>query len=381
MRIAVYTDYPYHLAKGELYAERAFALFIASLAPHFSRTLVAGRLVPGSDRSNYAVGRHVEFVALPHYEALTSLGEVRRSAAGSLARFWSALGEVDCVWLLGPNPFAVAFAMLAAIRRKRVVLGVRQDYRAYVRARHPGRRGVRALAAILDGLFRALARGRSTVVVGPRLGDQYRRSRALLEIAVSLVSAEDVVAPSVALERSYEGELTILSVGRLEEEKNPLLLADVLARLRARDPRWRLVVCGEGEMRAELQERLDRLGVADGAELRGYVPFGRELMDLYRRSHALLHVSWTEGLPQVLLEAFAAGLPTVATDVGGVGAVGDAARLISPGDPDAAASALEAIASEADLRERLVHAGHGYVSSRTLERESGRVAEFLSAAS
>jgi len=126
-------------------------------------------------------------------------------------------------------------------------------------------------------------------------------------------------------------KLRVLSVGRLDEEKNPLLLADVLANLRDGDSRWRLVVCGEGTLEGALAERLEQRGLADAADLSGYVQLDQGLMELYRSSHALLHVSWTEGVPQVLSEAFAARLPVVATAVGGVAeAVGEAALLIAP---------------------------------------------------
>jgi glycosyltransferase involved in cell wall biosynthesis len=95
-------------------------------------------------------------------------------------------------------------------------------------------------------------------------------------------------------------------------------------------------------------------------------------------AHAFLHVSWTEGVPQVLFEAFAARLPVVATDVGGVGAVaGDAAILIQPGDPDAAAEALERIAEDVDLRRRLTDAGVAQASKHNFEAEAARTAEFL----
>ena len=75
------------------------------------------------------------------------------------------------------------------------------------------------------------------------------------------------------------------------------------------------------------------------------------LLDLYRSSHAFLHVSWTEGLPQTLFEAFAAGLPVVATAVGGVpAAVGDAALLVEPGDADPPAAELLRLAGDEALR-------------------------------
>jgi phenylacetate-CoA ligase len=130
-------------------------------------------------------------------------------------------------------------------------------------------------------------------------------------------------------------------------------------------------------MRAELEERLRDLGVAERVELRGYVPYGPELLALYQDSHALLHVSWTEGFPQVLVEAFAAGLPVVATDVGGVAAAGEAVRLIPPGDATTAAAELGAIAADAALRDALIRAGHDYAATRTATAEVRRVADFV----
>ena len=106
-------------------------------------------------------------------------------------------------------------------------------------------------------------------------------------------------------------------------------------------------------MAGDVEARLRELGVAEHAELLGYVPIDGGLLELYRSSHAFLHVSWTEGLPQTLFEAFAAGLPVVATAVGGVpAAVGDAALLVEPGDagPPGGGAA-------ADCRRRAICAG------------------------
>jgi len=192
---------------------------------------------------------------------------------------------------------------------------------------------------------------------------------------VSLVEQADIVAAPDAAARPYEGELRALSVGRLEPEKNPLLLADVLARL---DPRWKLVVCGDGPLAGQLASRIDELGLGDRAELRGYVPVDAGLAELYRSSHALLHVSFTEGMPQVLIEAFAARLPVVATAVGGVPALADgAALLVPPADPEPPARELERVATDAGLRERLTEAGAARAREHTLEAETLRVAEFL----
>ena len=378
----MYTDYVYRRKGERVYGERAFLLFVNALRDHADLTVI-GRLEREPGTWHYALPDDVRFVGLPHYRQLTEPRTVMRGLVVALRRFWRALDDLDVVWLLGPHPYAIAFVLMARARRRRVVLGVRQDLPSYVRSRHPGRRVFHLAADALEGVWRLLARGLPVVVVGPDLARSYERSRAVLALTVSLVSEEDIVEPEAALARwDAEGPRRIVSVGRLDAEKNPLLLADVLARLRRDGADWRLVVCGDGPMSEQLDERMAQLGVREAADLRGYVGQGHELRAVYRSGHALLHVSWTEGLPQVLFEAFAAGLPVVATAVGGVeAAAGEAALLVAPGAADPPAAHLEAIAADATLRHRLVHAGSELVRRRTLEAEVGRTADFLRAGS
>ena len=377
LRLGVYTDYSYSLPGGRPYAERAFALFVASLAPHLDRVVVFGRVDPGG-AARYPLG-DVDLVPLPHYPSLSHTLPAIRGMLGSLRPFWRELDELDCVWLLGPHPLAFPFALMARLRRRRVVLGVRQESIPYIRSRHPGSRLRMGLQRLMEAGYRALARRWPVIVVGPALAEAYQQGRAVLEVSVSLIEAAEIAPPEAVTKRDYSGELRALSVGRLEAEKNPLALADVLVTLREIDERWRLVVCGEGALREELERRLEQLGVAESAEIRGYVSHGR-LAEEYRAAHAMAHVSWTEGLPQVLYEAFAAALPVAATDVGGVrAAVGDAALLAPPGEPGAIAQLLARIGRDEELRVRLVRKGLELARAHTIESESTRVAEFIRA--
>ena len=375
-RLGVYTDYKYSLSSGRPYAERAFAIFMAELARRLGGVKVIGKLDPeGVPR--YALGDEVEFVALPHYPSLSHTLPAIRAMVGSLIPFWRALDELDSIWILGPHPLAFPFALFARLRGRRVFLGVRQDSVAYMRSRHPNSRVRVAIARAMDGAFRLLARRCPTIVVGPAIRHQYAHSRALLEVSISLIRTDDL--SSAALDsRDYSGELLALSVGRLESEKNPLALADVICDLRRIDARWRLAICGEGDLRPALEERVRELGVEVAVDFRGYVPHDGGLAEAYREAHALVHVTWTEGLPQVLFEAFAARLPVAATDVGGIReAVGDAVLLTPPGHPEGIADDLALIGRNADTRERLMDRGVEVVRSRTLELETARVAEFI----
>jgi glycosyltransferase involved in cell wall biosynthesis len=378
LRLAVYTDYAYWRDHDGISAERAFVKFLIEMERSLDTLVLLGRTSPRPGRSHYRIPPELRFVPLPHYPSLAHPAKAIAAVPRSLARFWRTLDQVDAAWLLGPHVLAIAFALLAIVRRKPVVLGVRQDLPSYVASRHPGRRWIRLAARLLEEAFRMLSRRLPVVVVGPALARNYRHARALLPISVSLVSEEELAAAGEVKDRAYDGVLQVLAVGRLEAEKNPLLLADVLARLGAGDPRWRLVVCGEGPMEAALRARLVDLGVEEFAALRGYVPIDHGLLDVYRESHLFLHVAWTEGFPQTILEAFATQLPVVATAVGGIPAeVGDAALLVPPGDVEAAARALEGLAGDPDLRQRVTRAGLEQVRADTLEAAARRVVAFI----
>jgi glycosyltransferase involved in cell wall biosynthesis len=379
VRLAVYCDYSYRVVDGRVYAELPFALFVRGLGPHFERLIVTGRLDPSTGRYPYLLD-DVTYVPLPHYASGAQLGNVLRAIPAGIRRFWRMLDDVDVAWILGPNPpQALVFALLTAVRRRRLVLGVRQYLPELIRHRHPDKRVVRFAAVVLEIMFRRLARVVPVAVVGPDLARRYGDAKMLHVSYVSLLHDGDILA-SEDDDRAYDGpQLRMLSVGRLDPEKNPLLLADVLELALRRDPRWHLDICGDGTLMRSLAGRLEELGIADRASLHGHVPIDGGLWDLYRHSHALLHVSFTEGVPQVLLEAFASRLPVVATAVGGVTeVVRDRGWLVPPGDADAAATALAELASSSQRRDELVQRAAHLVRDHTLEAECARLAAFLS---
>lgn len=386
MRLGVYADMVFHRDGDALSTRHAFIRFITSLPPRVDEIVLFGRLHPAAGSAAYAIpDMGVRFVALPHYARVTSLGAMVGSLPRACEAFAAELPRLDAVLVFGPHPVAVAFAAVARRHGTPLVLGVRQDYPRYIRTRLPSARWNWAVpvAQGLDSAFRTLARTAPTVVAGEDLARRYGRGAPVFTTGFPLVSAGDVVGADQARARDWDGTIRVLSVGRLEREKNPLLLVDILAALSARARRWRFAVAGDGPLRPALAAAAAARGLDDCLELLGDVPNGPRLWEQYRSSHAFLHVSLTEGLPQVLLEAQAAGLPVVATDVGGVAAaLGGGARglLVAPASADAAAAALERLAADASLRVRLTTAGILHARLYTLERELDRLALFLSAA-
>lgn len=374
MRVLVFEDSVYWHDGSRVYTDQSFLRFASQLSRHVDVT-VLGRLAPERGASHYPLPDEVAFVGLTHYASLVDPRAPRALVQG-LRAAWGALGDQDVAWLLGPHPLSVGLVCLARLRGVRSVLGVRQDLPAYARHRHPGRRWTHVAAVVLEACWRALARRRPVIVVGPELARTYRRASHLLEVRISLAQPAPRVAGQAG--QSDAAVLTLLSVGRLESEKNPLLLVEVLQRLRAADDRWRLVVCGEGPLRPDLEAALRSADLAGQADVLGYVPLGGGLEERYRECDVFLHVSWTEGVPQVLFEAWGNEAPVVATDVGGVAAAsGGAALLVPPGDAGAAAEAVLRVAADEVLRERLVAAGTAQVEAHSADRVLRELAAFL----
>jgi len=383
MRLGVFADQTYVSVGGRVSTNRAFVRFVTSLPPRVDEVVVFGRLDPVPGTGPYELsGEGVRFVPLPFYRRVSSVPRMLGVMRESARVFGREIERLDAVWIFGPHPVALLFSVVARRRGVPLVLGVRQDYPTYIAGRLPSRwwRWAVGAAWALDRVFRLLARRAPTVALGDELARHYAGGAPVLATGFSLVPEAEVTDLDQALRRAWDGELQLLSVGRLDPEKNPLLLVDVIAELRARDPRWRLVVAGDGPSRPEMERRAAERGIEGAVDFLGEVPNGPALWELYRQSNVFLHVSLTEGLPQVLFEAQAAGLPIVATAVGGVPAAlghGATGLLVPPRDVPAAIAATERLAADVRLRQQLVAAGLENARQETLEAQLDRVAAFL----
>lgn len=366
--------------------DRAFLLFACEVARHFERPVLFGRMVRSDVPADHILPASIELVALPHYPNLRRVGAVARVADATRRAMWRGLDDLDVVWVFGPHPFALVLVALALLRRKTVVLGVRQDTRAYFSSRvgeGRWRRVTLAATTLLDRAYRLLGRRLAATLVGRHVAGQYGGDNpSNLVMTVSLVPAHMLAGSP----RSFQpaGPVRLLTVGRLEVEKNPLLVVEMLAELERRRPGgYRLIWIGRGTLEHEVRVRARELGVEGLIDLRGYVPFGDDLFALHGDADMFVHVSLTEGVPQVIVEALGCATPVVATAVGGVSELledGAAGLVVAPGDRDALVEAIERMTDDAQVRERLVSRGLVIAAELTLEVQSQRVAQFIAEA-
>jgi sugar transferase (PEP-CTERM/EpsH1 system associated) len=158
------------------------------------------------------------------------------------------------------------------------------------------------------------------------------------------------------------------SVGRLQDVKDQATLIDAFALLRTMLPeqqhRLRLVLVGDGPLRAGLAQRIADAGLQDCA----WLPGARSDVAPVMRSFSLFALSSiAEGTPVTMLEAMASGLPVVSTAVGGIPDLvqeGASGTLVPPGDPQRLAEALASYVLDAG-RTRL----HGAAGRARIEQQ------------
>ena len=145
--------------------------------------------------------------------------------------------------------------------------------------------------------------------------------------------------------------LQILFAGRLVPQKDPGLMLDVASALRSRGTRFQIQVVGEGELESEMRERIEAEGLGEMVVLHRPTP---GLQGWYAACDALLMTSSYEGIPCILFEAMAMGLPIVAPELPAIVELLDEVEgsLISPRDSvEGYVDALTRLAGDRDYRE------------------------------
>ena len=201
------------------------------------------------------------------------------------------------------------------------------------------------------------------VAVSQSVADVHARLCGLdAQRIVAIPNGVDLPAEDVLSFERPSGKL--LCVGRLTPQKAPL---DAIEAFRRLPQRLRqdasLILVGEGELRQQLQHTIDHAGLRDQIQLAGQVTDVAERM---QRATALVLASHWEGMPNVVLEAMANGLPVVATAVDGTAELIEARTsgwLVNAGQPGALADAITECLEQPDLRQK--YAENAYQAAQT----------------
>ena len=187
--------------------------------------------------------------------------------------------------------------------------------------------------------------------------------RSRLHLLSNVIEMETFGGPLPAGVRANSGECTCICVTRLFPLKRVDIFLRALAAARAAEPRLRGMVVGFGPETGRLQNLAGELGLLPDA-VRFLGP-REDIADLLRQAAMFVFCSQSEGTPNVILEAMAAGLPVITTPAG------DAADVVEPagagyivpfGDVEAVAGSIVRLSRSPELRCRFGTAGRGYIA-------------------
>jgi glycosyltransferase involved in cell wall biosynthesis len=210
------------------------------------------------------------------------------------------------------------------------------------------------------------------IAVSEALRQQLELSGVARERIIVLKNAillDDYRTPGVPsglkAELRIPAEHSVVSIiGRLSAEKGHEVFLQAAALVAKEGRPVTFVIVGDGPMRGRLAHRVQELGLAHHVRLAGH---RSDMSDVYAMTDVLAISSYTEGIPNVLLEAFAYGRPAVATDVGGVAEVlsdGKDGYLVAAGDVRAMAGHLADLLTNDSLRQRMGAFARASVESR-----------------
>ncbi|MBT8423044.1 MAG: glycosyltransferase family 4 protein [Gammaproteobacteria bacterium] len=172
-------------------------------------------------------------------------------------------------------------------------------------------------------------------------------------------------------------------IGRLNEQKGQLLLLDAARELAARGRDFKIILIGDGELRAELEAFIRQHELQNHVTLTGSLS-GPEVKHELLHCRALVLPSFAEGLPIVIMEAMAAGCPVLTTYVAGIPELvrpGENGWLIPPGSVDELVAAMEAVLDcPADRLAAMGASGRQRVKEKhSADVEAAKLADYIKA--
>jgi len=169
-----------------------------------------------------------------------------------------------------------------------------------------------------DGLLsRIYRKAAAHVVLSGRFREDLLRWGFTTPIYVeTTVASDECLVPEAGLAQPGDGRMDLLFLSRVEVAKGVFELLEAYRLLRGEFPACTLTIAGDGPDLEALKARAAESGVT-GVSFTGFIS-GAAKVECYRRASLFCFLSYTEGMPNAVLEALAMGLPVVSSDAGGL---------------------------------------------------------------
>ena len=359
-------------------AEGSFARYVDSLAPYFDEVVLA---VPVFDRPQASGSRvrstNVRLAALPYFPGPRQFYP-RLPSMNARLRAWVA--ECDLIHLRVPSPAAFFAFRHARRQHKPVFLLVVGDYAALLP--HLPYQGIKKLlfawyVAFEEWALRRMTSRALTFANGAALREKHEAQGAtVFETRTTTLNVTDMATRT---DTCQSAPVRLLTVSRIDPRKGLRVLPAAVAELAGAGVDVTLDIVGPtiGQLgdteKAAIAADAATLGVENRVTLTGPIELDR-LLTIYRDFDIfVLPTRPGEGVPRVLMEAMANGLPVITTRVSGIGSLvthGQNGIVVDEPTPAAVARAVRLLIDQPVLRRQLIQAGYKTARTHTLERQA-----------
>lgn len=306
----------------------------AQLAVNLDRSQVDVEVISMYPRQGHIYEKKVEDAGIPiHY-----MDKRTHVSLGAMVRLWRCLSRMKAD-VVHTHLFATLYAMPWVMTHR-----AHQVHTIHTRSDEE-------FSGIIGKVLRAYSRlGKLRFVVISKTNQ-----RIACEAFRRAPEEYPYVNNPVELSRFYSGQkdpdaVTFISVGRLSSLKNYSLAIRAMPQVLSEIPNARLVIVGDGELAGDLRREAEELGVAQKVTFAGEQS---KPEDFLARADVYLLTSHVEGLPLSVLEAMAAGLPVISTNVGGMpDLVKENGVLVADDDLQALVQEMIRFARDSGLRQR-----------------------------
>jgi phosphatidylinositol alpha-1,6-mannosyltransferase len=370
-------------------AEGSFARYVDSLAPYADEVSLCVPTQPSASAPNEGTrvrAANVRLAPLPPFDGPRQFYPQLPSIRRALRTWVPTLDLLNC---RVPTPaawFAFKEAQRAGVPVFLLVVGDLWAVAPTLPYRGVKRLVFAAYTAFEERAIRRMARASLTFANGADLAGKHRRQGAtVVETKTTTIAAGEI---NTRPDTCQGSPIRLLTVSRIDPRKGLTCLPDAVAALRAAGHDVTLDIVGPAvgqtgeDERAAIERAARDLGITDRVRCTGPIPLDR-LMPLYRGYDIfVLPTGPGEGIPRVLLEAMAGGLPIVATRVAGIPSLvidGQNGLLMERASGAAVAESVGRLIGDAALRQRII--GHGYetAGAHTLERQAASVMTIVAA--
>jgi glycosyltransferase involved in cell wall biosynthesis len=365
----IYTDHP------------AIGRYVEALATHTSRVIVIAPQRADLSSITYPVqASNVTIFPLPAYQ---NIQQFWFQAVKYYYLLWRAAPEWDMLTIRVPTHLGFPAFLAASWYKKPIFLVVVGESLAV--SKLSGFPFLKQCLANLDAWFQDVLMDFMvghclTFTNGEDLYQKFNRpGRQIYITRSSTIREVEIESPNK--DTCQNSPYKILTVGSVSPLKGPSLIPQVIASLKKKGIKTDWLYIGPVEGNSGKQELLLTMELATkldvSSSLKFLGPMKREtLFDYYRKCDVFVLPTYMEGVPRVILEAQAAGLPVISTTVGGIPQAvenGKDGLLVTPGRSDEIALAIEKIIRNSGLRQELIRNGIESAIVSTVDAQTSRM--------